>query len=70
MEVIMHNIKDETCPKCEGLSLEVSCPKCGGELEYDNGSNMENETWSCVDCRTFFDVQIEVVRDWSTLEEI
>lgn len=58
MEVIMHNIKEETCPKC------------GGELEYDNGSNMENETWSCVDCRTFFDVQIEVVRDWSTLEEI
>ena len=52
------------------MITEEICPKCGGELEYDNGSNMENETWSCVDCRTFFDVQIEVVRDWSTLEEI
>lgn len=49
---------------------QEDCPKCGGELEYDNGSNMENETWACVDCHTFFDVQIEVVRNWSTLEEI
>ena len=52
------------------MITEEICPKCGGELEFDNGSNMENEAWACVDCRTFFDVTIEVVRDWSTLEEI
>ena len=52
------------------MITEEICPKCDGKLEYDNGSNMENETWACVDCHTFFDVQIEVVRNWSTLEEI
>ena len=48
---------------------EADCPKCKGELEFSNGSDMENETWYCLDCNTYFNVQVEMVRDWSTLDE-
>jgi len=46
-----------------------TCPKCKGELEFSNGSDMENETWYCLDCYTYFEVQVEMVRFWETLEE-
>ena len=49
---------------------EEECPKCKGELEFNNGSDMENETWYCLDCKAYFNVQVELVRDWSTLEEV
>ena len=52
------------------INKEEICPKCSGQLEFDNGSNCEYETWQCLDCRTFYDVQIEIVRDWQTIEEI
>jgi len=49
---------------------EGDCPKCKGKLEFLSGCDMENETWQCLDCHADFDVRVDLVRDWSTLEEL
>jgi hypothetical protein len=48
---------------------DCTCPKCNGELEWDSGSDMENETWYCSACYCYFEVQVEMVRFWDTLKE-
>ena len=49
---------------------EETCPKCKDKLEWDSGSDMENEKWYCEGCGTLYEVQVELVRDWETLEEV
>ncbi len=47
---------------------EQTCPKCGGELEESGLSNCwPYEVWQCTHCETEYEV--ELVRDWSTLQE-
>lgn len=47
---------------------EDKCPKCGGELDEAGLSNCwPYEKWQCMDCDAEFEV--ELVRDWSTLQE-
>ena len=46
-------------------------PKCkDSELEYDSGSDMEEEVYYCNSCNLGYTVQIEVNRNWTTLEKI
>jgi len=58
----------------EGITMttikEETCPKCKDKLEWDSGSDMENEKWYCEGCGTLYDVRVELVRFWETLEEV
>ena len=47
-----------------------TCPKCKGSLEYDSGATMESEKYYCEGCNTLYEVQVELVRFWETLEEV
>jgi|TARA_R100000093_G_C1901737_1_gene60095 uncharacterized protein YbaR (Trm112 family) len=47
-----------------------ACPKCKEELEWDSGSDMENEKWYCEGCGTLYEVRCEMVRFWDELEEV
>lgn len=49
---------------------EDKCPKCGSDLEFDSGSNMEWEKWYCEGCGSMFEVDVQMVRFWDTLEEV
>ena len=52
-------------------NAEGNCPKCKDvELEYDSGATMENEKYYCEGCNTLYEVQVELVRFWETLEEV
>ena len=48
---------------------DSSCPKCKGDLELEGGSDMETEKWYCM-IVMLFEVQVEMVRFWDTLEEV
>ena len=50
--------------------LESVCPKCKDKLEWDSGSDMENEKWYCEGCGTLYEVRCEMVRFWDELEEV
>lgn len=47
-----------------------TCPKCKGRLEFDSGSTMEWEKWYCEGCGSMFEVDVQMVRFWDTLEEV
>ena len=47
-----------------------TCPKCKGKLEWDSGATMEWERWYCEKCGSLFEVDVELVRFWDTLEEV
>jgi len=49
---------------------DQTCPKCGVELAWYSGSNMEWEIWHCAYCSIEYKVDIELVRFWDTLKEI
>ena len=66
--------------------LESVCPKCKDvKLEYDSGADIKNKKYYCGGCGTlkpttnatqitilkmFYEVQVELVRFWETLEEV
>ena len=54
----------------EIVNIEETCPKCKDKLEWDSGSDMENEKWYCEGCGTLYEVRCEMVRFWDELEEV
>ena len=48
---------------------DSTCPKCGEELDWQCGSSMEWEIWYCSQCDIEYEVDVELVRYWETLEE-
>lgn len=52
-----------------GLKEEI-CPKCKGQLEFDSGAFTEWEKWYCKGCGSLFEVDVQIIRFWDTLEEV
>ena len=48
-----------------------TCHKCKEELYFDreHPNHMESEYWYCPKCDIEYEVDVELVRDWSTLQE-
>ena len=62
--MILNNSEEEgICPKCKEDNISVS-------LDWDSGSDMENEKWYCEECGTLYEVQCELIRFWDTLKEV
>lgn len=50
--------------------MSEKCPKCdSGELEFaETVDGVEWETWDCNECKAWFYVPIEIVRDFPNME--
>lgn len=47
---------------------EGQCKSCGGALSYVDGDGVEEETWHCETCETYWTVGINVVRNFDEME--
>ena len=47
-----------------------TCLKCKEELDFDGGATMEMEYYYCSKCDIRYEVIVELVRFWDTLQEV